>query len=259
MKRISLSLFFCISIIGCTNESNKFSELKLNNLNGKIKSYTVYRYPTVEKFGKLEKLENYITEEKHGKLEKIKLMPEGTSFVFNKHGDIIEIKGGFEDNKFSNVYDDNDNRIEKNKYDIDGNFVEKTTSLYDDNENRVELNRYDSENNIESKIIFKYDNEGNNTEIYSYNSDGSIKSKGILEYDIKGNNTIRTNFNPDNNIDYKWSYKYDDKGNVIEWDSGNIIYSYEYEYDLNNNWIKQISFCSAMEPRISERVYEYYK
>ena len=147
----------------CSNEKVE-NGWTIENLQGKVLSYSEFSYKAVDRFGNIEK----------GKRE----------------------RNDSWDRDLQRKYDEKGNNIENNWYNSDGSLDSKWTYKYDEKGNNIEENRYNSDGSLYSKWTYKYDEKGNNIESNRYKSDGSLDSKWTYKYefDKQGNWIKRIDF-----------------------------------------------------------------
>src|SRR5690554_8223792 len=147
----------------CSNEKVE-NGWTIENLQGKVLSYSEFSYKAVERFGNIEK----------GKRE----------------------LNYYWDRDLQRKYDEKRNNIEENWYKSDGSLDRKWTYKYDEKGNKIESNRYYSDVSLDRKGTYKYDEKGNNIESNRYYSDGSLDSKWTYKYefDKQGNWIKRIDF-----------------------------------------------------------------
>lgn len=225
-KTVISSLTLFLMIFFCSTMLGQKNDLKKLNLNGNVKSIREFSSITIENFGDIQK-------------DKAKL-------------------------SYYNIYSNNGNKIEDNRYNSDGSLNKKFTYKYDSTGNRIEQNQFTSDDSLIRKITYKHDKQGNIIEDNSYTPDGNLDKKFTYKYNNKGNRIENSIFTSQGNLDKKFIYKYDDKGNVIEencYSSDGSLLSkdtYKYEYDNHQNWNRQTGFEDEKPKYIIEREIEYY-
>lgn len=171
-------------------------ELTLLKLKGNVKSYTETKFQAENKFGEINKVQEY----------KI-------SYLFNNKG-------------YQNEY---------YYYNGNGNLKQKAICEYNDIGYRIGYNFYTS-TSLFLKCTYEYNIKGDTTVINTYDSNGALSYKCTFKYDDKENLAEHTLYKSDGNISLKKIYKYDEKDSIIEeviYTDGGINEKNVYKYDTN--------------------------
>lgn len=240
--RLFLISLIVFTILSCSEKkdikSEKKSDLKLMELNGKVKSIRELIYNAIEKNGE------YIKQEK---ATMCRIGPIEKYILFNQKGYIIEeiehfVNGDINNyNRTTNSYDINDNIIEICHYDIIQNCIYKKVTTYNKQNKVVEEKFYESDKKLKSISKYKYDQNGYAIEKTEYLANGDMDEKIICKNDSKGNPIEILNYDSKGKLNNKENNKYDNNGNNIEsitkWPEGGYIKSTSI-YDEKNNLIE---------------------
>lgn len=276
-KNISILLLLLIFELNASSQIKpKQTDLEIFGLKGKVKSVTGTSWfidDGVEKdkteieslFNESGFLTSQVKTYSSGKKNFLKCDGKGnptelTDVNTNKTIYTQDAKGNtiLEDNfapedggKVKYLYDDNNNLIEKDKYDNADELTEKTTYKYDSMGNQIEYAYYLNveDDGPSEKETYDYDIKGNKTETdyyeyaglvsltyYSYNTNGdrvSSKEVGASGGLINADSLV---WNEHHNLIY---FKMQE-GEIT--DAAITIYNYEYEYDTQGNWIKKTTY-----------------
>jgi len=209
-----------------TKSETRKTDLKIDNLNGNVKSITWFKFEMTEKFG--EKVEENVSE---------------MSFVsYNEDGNILQAE--------YNSDAEMGYSFEKNKYDDEGNKIECAKYYILDPEIKYSLREGDKFDKIEGWLInltkYKYDDEDNNVESATYNKEGELKTLIKNKFDEEGNNVESATHNKEGELTTLIKNKFDNSGNLIEIKSDFISNKYKVKNEINyllfddkNNWIRQ--------------------
>lgn len=242
--------------MGCTSKEIIKNDLIKENLKGKVKSIRQTPYEAVEKFGEITK--GNVFHEFYISINSI--------IEFNEEGNVIMEGYYLPNGNFHRNYkkDNRGNKIEENRYNSNGEFLEKQVYVYDERDILIEDNIYRSDGKLSFKTIYKSDHKNNIVEEDVYNSKGQLKSKTINKYDINGNKIEevisdyeemkfvngKTKMVYDYNkpkVITKSLYKYDKNGNKIEMISPNendenYGLKWSYKFDENNYMIEDATY-----------------
>jgi len=194
-----LLLLFAIIFIGCVEK--KENDLSEKSLKGKVKMISELSYKAIEKFGS-------------------------------------PVKANL-DTKWNYIFDKKGNEIEKNKFNISEELVEKTVTNYDKNDNLTDKIEYNANSDLERKYYYKHDVNGNIIEVNEYNGNNKLSLKNIYKHDEEGNEIEHSIYWSDGNLRIKWTSKYDKKSNKIEsLEHGGSVRN-TYVYDNNRNLVER--------------------
>lgn len=248
-------IFFLTSKFSFSQSENKKSvtDLKKENLNGKVKEYKQTYYNASEKFGEIVKGERAASKE--GMDNRI--------IKFSEAGMVKEVLMYSVDGGLLKSISLNDKIIGYNSYYKNGTLISKVMYEFDSLGREIEQITYNFAGKITSKCTFEYDQNGNQTTINFFNEDEKPTTKVINIFDEK-NNLIEKSILQKNKIIISSVYKYDDKGNEIEEIRDQkspplkITKSSSYEFDLNGNWITRTNFSNGVVNSILVREFRYY-
>lgn len=279
MKKKYLFIFFLLALailLIASFRAKETNDWASENLNGKVKSITVFNYKGILRLGKLEKgefgypfktIRNY--------------NPQGNRIDETDYNNYQDV-----DNRLAYKYNKRGRRIEASQYNLGTTLSKRINYLYDAKGNQIQENicSYFDSGNLFTKATFKYnafqsfwgngnpirfgfyepDFNGSQTEINFYNENGSLSTRYTYEYDYKGNRVKQRFFEADGSLINYQTYKYDGNGNPTEVKSykpdGKPEYSFrfEYVYDDKGNWIKKLAYGDVIPSYICERKIEYY-
>lgn len=251
---------------------------KVDNLKGKVKSYTFFCYRLEKESGgveekKLFKKSIFVYDSLGNRTKESYLEPNGdlsvyNTYKYNEDGYLIE------DSAFSgytgpmhvirNKYDTKNNLVEHcssgvgsgyktyinsfiYKYDLNGNVIEKTESMYVDGKLGWNCN-----------YNYRYNSKGSLVETVTF-LNGVLQTKEILKYDLKSRPLEWIQFDSYGKQSFRFIHKYDTRGNIaeeIEYKYGVIKRRIFFKYDNNNNIIKTIFNLGIKYPLVTEK-YEY--
>jgi len=285
MKPIKfIILLLSLLIISCANKisiKNSFNDWSKQNLNGKVKSLSLYEYNKIDSLGNVIK-----------NCEKKKVR----HILFDENGNITEHDtyddyGGFK-NKF--IYDDKYNVIEEityvgsfssiqykitNKYDAHSKLMESTlfnasgilknkyNYKYDSKGKLNEKDCLNAKGSLEYINKYKYDNWGNQIEDAKYGSDSAFIGRDTYKYDSVGNKIEFCQFDVNDSLGLKETYKFDSQKNMIEkkdykvasyYNNSERLHVFKYEFDKQGNWIKLTAIINDIPKYIEVRELEYY-
>jgi len=251
--KYSTILFLALFVQSCSKEKFK-NDWTIENLKGKVKSYSEFSYKAEERFGNIEK----------GTRKRIFLEYDNQN-KFDENGNMIESNKYYSDGRLERreiyKFDEIGNKIENNWYNSVGSLELRETYKYDKMRNMIESNWYYSNGRLGNRSTYKYDEKGNNIEINWYNPDGSLSYWKTDKYNEKGNR-IESNWYTSDSSLYR-RVIYDEKGNEIEkYNSDGILkskWTFKYEFDKQGNWVKRIDFEDSIPKFLLEREYEYYE
>ncbi len=104
--------------------------------------------------------------------------------------------------------------------------IDKLINKYDSNGNTVEKSSYDSDGSLENKFIYKYDSDGNRVIKSSYDSDGEKIGNNTYKYDSNGNTVESSSYDSERSLNWKFIFKYNSKNRIIE----KTEYKYESKF-----------------------------
>jgi uncharacterized protein YkuJ len=193
---------------------------------------------------------------------------EVEKIFFNEHGNRNEhiryLGTGDIDLRWNYKYDEDDNIIKRESYDVWENMKARSISVFDINRNEIERLDLNLKSGGDDKTTWNYDNANRminmkkvsskknliTREIYTYDDINLIK---ISVLDNNENEISSTLFNYDSLnrkikevIAYKnmpsriKSFKYDKNGNLIEIDGG--YFRQEFKYDKKGNIVEDVMF-----------------
>ena len=154
------------------------------------------------------------------------------------------------------VFNENSDKIEEVKYDIEGILIDKTIHdfVYDSHKNIIEKSSYDTIGNLLN----------NSTYIYNVDNNLVVCNNGneliIYKYDDNGNKTEESGSHSYGHW-WKFSYKYDQAGNLIEQIETSTFKpvtkgKWIYKYDGNDHPTKRTIYSTDGELSNIE-IYEY--
>jgi hypothetical protein len=278
MKMKKIYLIASIFIFGCSDKKN--ADLNDYELNGKVKLLVENSFEAEEKFGEIIKGKNLYSYEsrnhtiifnKLGKIsqEKNTISAHKIEYIYDDNNN-LELKNSYDINKklicqeifkydingncieisnYKNLkinrlekikYDNFNNPIEENAYDISGKLTYKCKKEFKDN-NLIKKMTYLEDGNLYSVLKYKYDKNGNETESIWYNSLGEIEEKINNKYDSNNLLIEKTSLN-------SWS-----EGQMYKW-------QFTYKFDKNKNWVQKIVIRdnNPILMSLEERRIEYY-
>ncbi len=259
MKKTILLLLSFMLIYACTSDNSKLTDLKRENLKGKVQK-TIYN--------------KYYVQGNPQMYEKASL-DSRAEYDFNKDGNIVE----------------------EAVYDIHGGLVEKSTFTYNEKHQLIRKNTNDIRNQREINLIYFYDDSGVNDKVEINVPPAALNNYIVLEYDDKGNKikeiyhrgsdhsdylineykygenftlpTFRSTYNIATGDRKNFHLAYDSNGNLISTNNTsqegksimNLLHQYN-KFDSNGNWTEKIDFNGNTEDQfpvmITEREIIYY-
>jgi hypothetical protein len=250
---------------------------KVDNLKGKVKSYTFFCYRFEKESGGVEQKKlfgkgTYCYDSLGNRTKESHFEPNGdlsiyNTYKYNEDGYLIEDSAvsGYTGpmHVISNIYDTKNNVVEYKfsglsspitcinsfnyKYDLNGNVIEKTVSSY-----------YDGKSGWLTKYNYRYNLKGSLVETVTF-LNGVLQTKEILKYDLKSRPLEWIQFDSYGKQSFRFIHKYDTRGNIaeeIEYKYGVIKRRIFFKYDNNNNIIKTIFNLGIKYPLVTEK-YEY--
>lgn len=238
MKKAYLFLVCAVVLVNCgytqwIDPYNFKFCWKVDNLKGKVKSFTEFGYS-------FEKLS--------GGVEQKKLFGKAT-YCYDSLGNRIK----------DITYDSSINwcSINTYKYNEDGNQIEQIWEIRD-GQRTVIVDLYEIRNNIVkrthystsvgktpvSSFIYKFDTNGKIIEKTEY-SNGDLSLKYNYKYNSKGNLVEKLTFLRNGVLETKEFYKYDLNGHPIEtiqYFNGKLRLRVNYKYDTKGNIIEEIDY-----------------
>lgn len=250
---------------------------KVDNLKGKVKSYTFFCYRFEKESGGVEQkklfgMGTYCYDSLGNRTKESHFEPNGdlsiyNTYKYNEDGYLIEDSAvsGYTGpmHVISNIYDTKNNVVEYKfsdsrspttyinsfnyKYDLNGNVIEKTVSSY-----------HDGKSSWRTKYNYRYNLKGSLVETVTF-LNGVLQTKEILKYDLKSRPLEWIQFDSYGKQSFRFIHKYDTRGNIaeeIEYKYGVIKRRIFFKYDNNNNIIKIIFNLGIKYPLVTEK-YEY--
>lgn len=156
-------------------------------------------------------------------------------------------------------YDEKENLVEANNYDLKTNSVfSKDKRVYDNRGNMVEITFFNSNGEIDGKYSYTYDSLNHETQKDTYWK-GRFDGKVVTTYDYKSMTVTVSFYNRDGIFERKNHYKIDDKGNQLEnYDyEGTLTSKSRFEYNAMGKIIKQYCEAWEMDTTNSVIVYKY--
>ena len=259
----------------CWNEELIY---KVDNLKGKIKSFTFFCYRLEKLSGGVEQKKlfaksTFVYDSLGNQTKVLYYEPNGNlsvynTYKYNEDGYLIE------DSAFSGytglmhitrkIYDTKNNVVEDKsssdmsgsktyihnfiyKYDLKGNIIEKTESSYADGKSGWNRN-----------YNYRYNSKGSLVETVTY-LNGVLEKKDFFTYDLKSRPLEWIQYDTYGKQSLRFIHKYDTRGNIaeeIEYKNEVIKRRISFKYDDNNNIIKTIFNLGIKYPLITDK-YEY--
>ncbi len=231
----------CIFLLACNNpsqnqnENSKQSDLKNENLKGKVKSITGYKANIID-------IKNEVTEEPIIEFRKeyndrgmISLQQLYDTFGKLKHETTNEYNNeGLRIKTVRNSFHPETKSVELIRYDTTGKPVSISVIINDTNTFVSEL-KYNEFGDLAQSIITEDGKTDTTTLKYKYNDDGQINWKKQTQ--------------STDQVEYKYitTYKYDNNGNLIEETSHSDLgkMKWTYQYNKNNNLIASSTYQDA--------------
>lgn len=247
MKKVTLFLF--LSIVSCKKSEN---DLDTMNLSGKIKSLSENCYGADEKFGEIQKVEDYFFRSENifefnekGFIEKVKCVTCGSiDFYLYENDTLKSITEKSEEHRIKSkiVYLHSSNQIVENWYNSDGILSLKVVKYIDENGKIKSSQRHSVDSTKNYSLEFKYDKDQRLIEeIWPIRLDKNKREKYIYSYDSK-----------DNIIKKIWMYPYEGANGPIE-----SVYEYQ-KIDEEGNWTVRIEYKDGIPESYTERQITYY-
>jgi len=175
-------------------------------------------------------------------------------YTYDQFGNLIEEQNfntiGEKESAKKYIYNASGQLIEVLDYFL--SFSRKDTSVYDSKTN----NKYDANGNLVEKIITNYDGKAKSIMSFTYYPNGNIKESN--EYSEENDLIWSTLFNErGEKIKVKphpMTCSIDSAGNVVN----ECISTFSYNLDKHSNWIKCIEYVNGKPRLIREREIEYY-
>lgn len=266
-----------ILICSCAKKKEEWNELKMYDLNGKVRVFSEYSYKAIEKFGVVEKAARerssypyediYIEFDKKGNpLEEVKYKSDGriesmSVCKYDSKGNSIESvhygRDSVFDSRYTYKYNKKNLILQVVKYGLDNNILNKTNFKYNGKDQLIEEIELGPKDNVESKNTYKYDNEGNKIEVDTYTSIGKLKERNTYKYDNHGNMIQNSVYMSNGYLSENRIYKFDKYGNQIEniqYEDGNITSKYISKYDKDRKKIESEKYLPVMTSRV---IYKY--
>lgn len=270
-----LILFF--SLISWTGEKER-NDWEKNELKGKVKSYTEFHYELdssaktdqdfLPKIKKSFNVQGYIIEDLNYNEEGI--LDSETRYTYNENNrpaEALHYDGeGHLESIFTSEYDAQGRLIQvqirtmdgdsgwTQKYDSDGNLIEKIeyydnpnynssfVYTYDSKGNQIQGEKFDAKGKLLSKYQYNYNKKGKLTEEVWFDTDGKVLSKLAYKYRKKGRVQETKNLLPDLNSPIEWIAEFDKSGKLIRektiYANPKLNTSSTYKFDRNDNPIE---------------------
>lgn len=276
MKLLSFILFVTCFAISATSQTN--TDWKLNQLKGKVKSFTLlenYRYKKEGTFTEWGILNNkkYTFDNAGRYTEYVELTKTGSLYYKIKYTYQTKEKKAtisyFDKDEKPTVkklwsYNSKGQIIEMLDYTKDNKADWRYVYTYNTNGNRVMMESLRPDSTLYSKTTYRFDAKGNETG-YLLETPGYANSSRKYSYDEKGNKTEEIWLDGKNEVVFRFVRLYDANGNVTEElkykgpDKQVDKTTWKFEYDTKGNWIKRTQYTSdGVEFDIAERTITYY-
>lgn len=244
MKVVIILVFVMSSL---QSFSQEITEVKKNDLNGKVKSVTEYTYAAVKKNNETKKRglvgrRSMLFNERGNLIEKFEI--GGGAYVQPESDDeIIQIDTTYGTREVY-TYNENSLLINISYFELNGVLRRSTSFVYDSKNNIMLRSSYDADGqySLDGKHVFKYDDNNNLIEESKYFY-GDYSGKCNFLYDDNGRLISVEDIGSDGNSS-KTSYKYDNNGNKIEeanYSNGNLDWKDVFENE-NGKIIKETRF-----------------
>ncbi|MDL2254664.1 hypothetical protein LJB78_00080 [Bacteroidales bacterium OttesenSCG-928-J16] len=282
MKFMPLLFLLLVFFSGCGDSMQK-TDIEMENLSGKVRSYQEISYEAIMLDGAAVK----------GARKREFPWSYDRRKEFNESGFIVKDchLGSSEEKTFcyKNIYDEKNRKLESIGVDAAGDIKEKTFFQYNEKGEALEHRSFVGDI-LKEAGKYEYDSDGNIAAAFFYNASGEMESKEYFQYNEKGFLTEKRILSPENQIENCFIYKRDKKGNMLEMKffrkdmepggtysyqrdkKGNIVEEhfyhsngtllnktiFRYKYDKQGNWIEKTVLKEKTATFILERTIEYY-
>lgn len=278
MKSIVACLIIYFASIGIQTIDKSKTSLVLENLQGKVKSYTEYRYNAEDSAGVVLRRDTIAKETHYFNVEGNRVSSE-TYYVERKNTEI----GTYE-------YDKNNNQVYfviQNKE--DGSVIESSTMTYNERNDLISYYYFGMSTEQRVRNEYDYDSSGKIVIMKNYKSTKEeLYCYYKYTYDQNNKLTSREEYGADSLLDEIITYdsfgredkkefyyngkcasgvrdSYDSKGNLTAFSyylpDGTITYTNQYryvKYDAKGNWSRMLELRGDKDKYIYERFYVYY-
>ena len=257
----------------------KLNDLKINHLNGNIKSLLETRYTVSGKGKNIEKNKVFYQKltlfDQYGYTTETVLFQNGTEYLISRY--IFDIEGKpSEMNQYLKDKTLNMNVIYKYNKDTlrsEAHFTWSENRIFDDICDYYDYHFDILQNQPFNLVLYQYEYRGYCTEEKFLKPDGGLSFKFNSKYDFRGNKLESAYIKGTGNLSWITKYTYDRNNNLIESrvlkDNRVAVQStYKHQFDEKKNWISRLEerevfvniLTAGLEQSdiLTERIFEYY-
>jgi len=227
---LACSLFF-FGNVHYAQKAKQITDIKKDNLFGKIHTIQTMEYIAVQNGGMIEK-------------------GDKISSLFLK-------------------YNDTGYLLESSEYNSDGSLMQKEVFEYDKKNNRITELLYTESDKIDQRIEIKYNTLRLPIKQFTKDDKGRVFQKTTFLYDERNNLIQQSGYDERGKLAEKSYYTYDDKGNLIlytgygEFDNRKISYKYDNDnriiesmcVDIQGNFVEKITYQYENSPQSVRKTY----